>query len=180
MASNASVFKPEERPFAGVLDRDVVAFTVQPLPQGIGDLLLVLDDEDPRRHVCRGHPDRNNRPLTAYRTTGRQQLNRSPPREQASTGDTAGPHADRAVFPCAAAALWDNTGMVGRIKSVVRGLGIGYIRDDLGRDVFFHKGDVVDKAYNDLEVGTAVKFDVIEDAVSGARAQRIRPIRRTK
>jgi cold shock CspA family protein len=70
--------------------------------------------------------------------------------------------------------------MVGRIKSVVRGQGIGYIRDDLGRDVFFHKGDVEDKAYNDLEVGTAVKFDVIEDNVSGARAQRIRPIRRPK
>jgi len=84
------------------------------------------------------------------------------------------------VFRCAAAALWDNVWMIGRIKSVVRGLGIGYIRDDLGRDVFFHKGDVVNKAYNDLEIGTPVKFDVIEDAVSGARAQRIRPIRRTK
>jgi cold shock CspA family protein len=81
---------------------------------------------------------------------------------------------------CNSAALWDNTRMVGRIKSVVRGQGIGYIRDDLGRDVFFHKGDVVDKAYNDLEVGTTVKFDVIEDHVSGARAQRIRLVRRAK
>ena len=44
--------------------------------------------------------------------------------------------------------------MTGRIKSVVRGQGIGYIRDDLGRDVFFHKGDVVNKAYNDLTVLT--------------------------
>ena len=50
--------QPEERAFAGVLDRDVVAFAVQPFPQGVGDLLFVLDDEDPRRHVCRGHPDR--------------------------------------------------------------------------------------------------------------------------
>ncbi len=71
--------------------------------------------------------------------------------------------------------------MVGRIKELsVRGQGIGYIRDDLGRDVFFHKGDVVNKAYNDLEVGTTVKFDVIEDNVSGARAQRIRLVRRAK
>ncbi len=70
--------------------------------------------------------------------------------------------------------------MTGRIKSVVRGQGIGYIRDDLGRDVFFHKGDVVNKAYNDLQIGATVKFDVIEDAVSGARAQRLRLMKRAK
>ena len=48
----------EKRTFARVLDRDVVAFTVESFPEGIGDLLFVLDDEDPRRHVSRGHPDR--------------------------------------------------------------------------------------------------------------------------
>jgi cold shock CspA family protein len=70
--------------------------------------------------------------------------------------------------------------MVGRVKSVLRGQGIGYIRDDKGRDLFFHKADVLDRGYNDLEVGTAVKFDVIEDAVSGDRATQIRVVRKSK
>ena len=70
--------------------------------------------------------------------------------------------------------------MVGRVKSVLRGQGIGYIRDDSGRDLFFHKADVLDRGYNDLEVGTAVKFDVIEDAVSGDRATQIRVVRKSK
>jgi cold shock CspA family protein len=70
--------------------------------------------------------------------------------------------------------------MLGQIKSFVRGQGTGYIRDELGRDVFFHKGDVLEKGYNDLEVGTTVSFDVIEDAISGARAQRIKAVRRTR
>ena len=64
--------------------------------------------------------------------------------------------------------------MVGRIKSVMRGQGTGYIRDERGRDVFFHKHDVLDKRYNDLDVGTTVEFDVIEDTISGPRAERIR------
>ena len=46
--------------------------------------------------------------------------------------------------------------MLGRIKSFVRGQGTGYIRDQLGRDVFFHKGDVVDKGYNAILSGLRV------------------------
>ena len=70
--------------------------------------------------------------------------------------------------------------MQGRVKSVLRGQGIGYIRDDSGRDLFFHKADVLDRGYNDLEVGTPVKFDVIEDPVSGARAEHIRALRKPR
>jgi cold shock CspA family protein len=70
--------------------------------------------------------------------------------------------------------------MTGRVKSVQRGQGIGYIRDDSGRDFFFHKADVLDRGYNDLEVGTPVKFEAIEDSVSGARAGHIRAIRKAK
>ena len=70
--------------------------------------------------------------------------------------------------------------MVGRIKSVVRGLGIGYIRDDLGRDVFFHKGDVLDRGYNDLDIGLPVEFELVDDSISGARAMQIRPARKRK
>ena len=70
--------------------------------------------------------------------------------------------------------------MLGRIKSFVRGQGTGYIRDQQGRDVFFHKRDVVDKGYNDLEVGAQVSFEMIDDPISGARAQRIKAVKREK
>jgi cold shock CspA family protein len=70
--------------------------------------------------------------------------------------------------------------MVGRVKSVLRGQGTGYIRDSKGRDFFFHKGDVLDRGYNDLDVGVAVEFDVIDDVISGARAQRIRRVARPR
>jgi cold shock CspA family protein len=70
--------------------------------------------------------------------------------------------------------------MIGRVKSVQRGQGTGYIREASGRDVFFHKGDVLDRAYNDLEVGTTVAFDMIDDPISGARAEHVRPVRRGK
>jgi cold shock CspA family protein len=68
--------------------------------------------------------------------------------------------------------------MTGRVKSVLRGQGIGYIRDDSGRDLFFHKADVLDRGYNDLQVGTPVKFEVVEDPVSGNRASQIRAVRK--
>ena len=70
--------------------------------------------------------------------------------------------------------------MVGRVKSVLRGQGTGYIRDNKGRDFFFHKGDVLNRGYNDLDVGVAVEFEVIDDSISGARAQHIRPVTRTR
>jgi cold shock CspA family protein len=78
----------------------------------------------------------------------------------------------------AAGQLVGQSAMRGRIKSFVRGQGTGYIRDQSGRDVFFHKGDVMDKGYNDLEVGAEVSFEVIDDAISGARAQKIKALRR--
>jgi cold shock CspA family protein len=70
--------------------------------------------------------------------------------------------------------------MVGRIKSVQRGQGTGYIRESTGRDVFFHKGDVLDRGYNDLEVGTTVDFDLVDDPISGARAKQVRAVRVAK
>ena len=62
----------------------------------------------------------------------------------------------------------------GKIKSLSTGQGTGYIRTRDGRDFFFHKHDVEAKAYNNLNVGDSVSFEVIEDVISGARAQRVR------
>jgi len=69
--------------------------------------------------------------------------------------------------------------MNGRIKSLTRGQGIGYIRDAKGRDVFFHKADVLDNQYNNLDEGVAVRFEVVEDRISGTRAQQVKPERKT-
>jgi cold shock CspA family protein len=52
----------------------------------------------------------------------------------------------------------------------------GFIRTRSGRDVFFHRGDVEEgTSFNDLAVGDGVAFELLEDAVSGARAVRVRP-----
>jgi len=64
--------------------------------------------------------------------------------------------------------------ITGRILQVVRGQGHGFIRTDDGEKLFFHRGDVADKAFNDLEVGDVVKGEAIADGVSGPRAVNVR------
>lgn len=70
----------------------------------------------------------------------------------------------------------------GRIVRLLVGQGHGYIRVPDGRDVFFHRADMPDGvAFNALSVGDPVMFELLEDAVSGARglAVKRRP-RRTR
>jgi cold shock CspA family protein len=58
--------------------------------------------------------------------------------------------------------------MVGQCHGFIR------LRDD--REVFFHRGDMQEGCvFNDLQVGHAVTFELLEDPVSGARALRVRP-----
>jgi len=62
----------------------------------------------------------------------------------------------------------------GRIARLLFGQCHGFIRLD-DREIFFHRADMrVGTAFNDLHVGQAVAFELVEDAVSGARALRIR------
>jgi cold shock CspA family protein len=64
----------------------------------------------------------------------------------------------------------------GRIVKLFTGQSHGFIRIRDGREVFFHRGDVEEgTSFNDLAVGDAVAFELLEDAVSGARAVRVRP-----
>jgi cold shock CspA family protein len=63
---------------------------------------------------------------------------------------------------------------VGRIVRLLVGQSHGTIRLADGRDVFFHRADVQDgTAFNDLQVGDSVRFELFEDRVSGARALRV-------
>ena len=59
----------------------------------------------------------------------------------------------------------------GRIIRLLVGQSYGFIRGPRGREVFFHRADVGDAtAFNALSVGDTVDFQLIDDAVSGARA----------
>jgi len=68
--------------------------------------------------------------------------------------------------------------MTGRISRLTSGQGQGYIRDKDGRSVFFDRRDLVDVKFNDLVVGDAVMFELIEDKYSGPRGMQVRPAAR--
>jgi cold shock CspA family protein len=63
----------------------------------------------------------------------------------------------------------------GRVKLLVLGQGTGIITAGR-RDVFFHKSEVRGKFW-DLKVGDRVAFELLEDTISGPRAQDVRAIR---
>ena len=66
--------------------------------------------------------------------------------------------------------------MTGRIARLTSGQGQGYIRDKDGRSVFFDRRDLVDVKFNDLVVGDAVAFELIEDKYSGPRGMQVRMV----
>lgn len=64
----------------------------------------------------------------------------------------------------------------GRISKILVGQGHGFIRLRDNREIYFHRRDVKDGVnFNDLEVGTTVSFELLEDNVSGARALAVAP-----
>jgi cold shock CspA family protein len=60
----------------------------------------------------------------------------------------------------------------GRIKDLVRSQASGVISSSRG-NVFFHKSDV-EGEYWSLEVGDQVVFELLDDEISGPRAQHVR------
>jgi cold shock CspA family protein len=52
-------------------------------------------------------------------------------------------------------------------------MGHGFIQAG-DREVFFHRADLRGIKFNDLVVGDAVSFELIEDSVSGPRAIHVR------
>src|SRR5262245_55938233 len=59
----------------------------------------------------------------------------------------------------------------GRIVTLFVGQGHGFIRLTDDREVFFHRSDVREgTSFNDFSVGDTVRFDLLEDDVSGPRA----------
>jgi cold shock CspA family protein len=62
----------------------------------------------------------------------------------------------------------------GTITQLTHGRLCGVIRTADGQDVFFHGRDLEGARYNEMELGGAVSFELIDDRVSGARAAKIR------
>ena len=61
--------------------------------------------------------------------------------------------------------------LFGRIGKLFVGQGHGLIRLADHREVFFHRADVIKgESINDLAVGDAVAFELLDDLVSGPRA----------
>ena len=59
----------------------------------------------------------------------------------------------------------------GRIVTLLIGQGYGFIRLTNDREVFFHRSDVREgTSFNDFAAGDAVRFELLEDHVSGPRA----------
>lgn len=73
------------------------------------------------------------------------------------------------------------TPATGRIVKLFVGQSHGCIRLANERDVFFHRADLAEgTAFNDLQVGDAVMFQLFEDAVSGARGLHVTRRRRSR
>jgi cold shock CspA family protein len=61
----------------------------------------------------------------------------------------------------------------GRIVTLMPGQGQGFIRLTNTRQVFFHRSDLCEgTSFHDLAVGNRVRFELLEDAISGPRALR--------
>jgi cold shock CspA family protein len=69
----------------------------------------------------------------------------------------------------------------GRIVTIWSGQGSGFIRLRNGREVYFHRADLQEgTAFRELQVGDSVTFELLEDAISGARAVRVVRARRSR
>jgi cold shock CspA family protein len=69
----------------------------------------------------------------------------------------------------------------GRIARLSIGQGHGFIRAAGGREIYFHRSDLQEGvSFNAFSVGDTVAFELFEDAVSGARALRVRRRRRDR
>ena len=65
--------------------------------------------------------------------------------------------------------------MAGVVTRVSRGQGSGAIRTADAHAVYFHRTDVMDGSWHDkMCVGDAVTFLLVEDSLSGPRAERVR------
>ena len=91
-------------------------------------------------------------------------LRRRHPVQGRPNGGPAGPHHQRIATPAA-----------GTIARLLVGQAYGYIRLADRRDVYFHRGDLVEGTpFNEFTVGDTLAFELLEDRFSGPRALSVR------
>jgi len=61
----------------------------------------------------------------------------------------------------------------GKIKKLIGERGFGFITDENGKEVFFHRSALAGEDFNALEEGTSVEFD-LENGPKGPRAVNVR------
>lgn len=90
-------------------------------------------------------------------------LRRLPPRPR-QKGGTPGAQQPRTGTPA-----------TGTIVRLLVGQGHGYIRLADRRDIYFHRGDLVEGTpFNEFTVGDTLSFELLEDRFSGPRALSVR------
>jgi CspA family cold shock protein len=62
----------------------------------------------------------------------------------------------------------------GTIKRLVRDRGFGFVRDDEGQELFFHRSAVRDVPFEELTEGQRVSYEE-EPSAKGPRANNIHP-----
>jgi hypothetical protein len=71
--------------------------------------------------------------------------------------------------------------MTGRVTKLFVGQSHGFIRLADDRQIYFHRSDVREgTSFNEFLVGDEVTLELLEDAVSGARALRVTRRRRQR
>jgi hypothetical protein len=89
---------------------------------------------------------------------------RRPPQNTRQKGGTPGAQQPRTGTPA-----------TGTIVRLLVGQGHGYIRLPDRRDIYFHRGDLVEGTpFNEFAVGDKLSFELLEDKFSGPRALAVR------
>jgi CspA family cold shock protein len=60
----------------------------------------------------------------------------------------------------------------GTVKKLIRDRGFGFITAEDGKEVFFHRSDLVEADFDTMEEGASVTFD-LESGAKGPRAVKV-------
>jgi CspA family cold shock protein len=63
--------------------------------------------------------------------------------------------------------------MKGKIKTLIRDRGYGFIEAEDGTEIFFHRTDLFDREFGSLQEGQNVQFDV-ESGAKGPKAVNVK------
>ena len=64
--------------------------------------------------------------------------------------------------------------MTGQIRTLRTDKGFGFIKDETGKEYFFHRSAVYGEGLENLKEGDGVEFDLGNDGPKGPRAENVR------